>query len=66
MSVADWKSVQDEPEDYGTYLVKVKGRTESTVAIFDHPIGFRSTGWYELNEEGIRQVDAAHWDTLPS
>lgn len=65
MSVADWKPVHQAPQDYGTHLVKVKGRKESTVAIFDHPIGFRHTGWYELTDEGIHEVEVTHWDTLP-
>lgn len=65
MATADWKSVHQEPEDYGTYLVKVKGRTGSTVARFDHPMGERSTGWFELTEGGMYRVEITHWDHLP-
>lgn len=65
MATADWKPVQQEPEDYGIYLIKVKGREKSTVALFDHPMGERSSGWFELTKGGMYRVEATYWDDLP-
>jgi hypothetical protein len=66
MAVADWKPVYQEPEDYGLYLVKVKGQEGSTTARFDHPNGERKTGWYEITSRGFVEIDVTHWDTMPS
>lgn len=66
MAVADWKLVTQEPEDYGLYLVKVRGQVGSTTARFDHPNGERATGWYEITSRGFVAIDVTHWDTMPS
>lgn len=64
MSVADWKPTYQEPEDYGVYLVKVKGKKEAMLAQFDHPNGERQHGWYEVNSR-VCISEVTHWDTLP-
>jgi hypothetical protein len=66
MAVADWKPVYQEPEDYGVYLVKIKGREGSTTAHFDHPNGERESGWFEMTARGLVRVEATHWDEMPS
>lgn len=65
MATADWKPVEQEPDDYGYYLVKVVGETKSTMALFDHPWGEDHTGWYHECQSGYMDVDATHWDHLP-
>lgn len=66
MSTADWKRTFKEPEDYGPYLVKVKGEKKASIAYFDHPIGHRETGWYEkVGDDEFVLVDVVYWDHLP-
>lgn len=65
MATADWKPVDQEPDDYGYYLVKVVGEAKSTMALYNHPFGELETGWYQEFQGGYVKLKATHWDHLP-
>lgn len=69
MAVVEWKRPYQEPEEYGDYLVRVKGFQKVIIARYDHPIGQRETGWYTLvseNDDDYVAVDIEAWSVIPT
>ncbi len=66
-STVVWRRTFNEPEDYGDYLVKIKGQEDKPIiAYFGHPNGERHTGWYGSTDGEFYEVDAFYWSVIPT
>lgn len=68
MAIAFWRKPYDAtlPEEYGDYLVTIKGSDKTQVARFTHPNGARKTGWYQDWMGHWEEVEVLAWDHLPA
>lgn len=64
----DWKQPYNEPEEYGVYLVSIRGQKFASLAHFNHPNDCRETGWYiPINEaeDEWEKIDILYWAERP-
>lgn len=67
MAFAHWKKPENEPDEYGMYLVTTCiDSDESETAYYGHPNGERRTGWFQLLNGRLVQTDIIAWDHMPA
>lgn len=62
MATADWKPVDQKPEEFGNYLVTYHGHIY--VFFYGQPLGAKRVGWY-IRSNTTDPMAITAWDYLP-